>query len=120
MNNLSARKLFDNTQVEEKIQLLFQQKWKEVELFSDKCKKCCQNYDNGGILIIKCVGDKKPMMCFIENNMESKEWMVLVKDLPNFHEAYIDYDPTKHYFIYLAVQEDENDRGNGQLVRLNY
>ena len=120
MNNLSARKLFDNQNVDERVQLLFQQKWKEIEVHKHKYKKYCQTFTNGGILVIKCVGDSNPICCFIENDTQSNSWMILVKELPDFHEVYIDYDPTKHYLIYLVVQEDENDKGNGQLVRLNY
>lgn len=100
---------------------LFRQKWEEQKSNAETLKFYCKTFDKGGILLLKYTpGNNNPEFCFVENNTDSDVWLQLIRSIVDFHELYINYDPEKHYFICMIIQEQPNGKSYHQLVRLNY
>lgn len=122
--NTSTVSLFTNPTYDS-IQMLstFVKKWDEHRPNTEKYKRYCKSFDKGGILLIKYnLGEESAGLCFVEDDTDDVKWLHLIKNIPDFHELYIDYDRTKHYMMCMIVVALHNDlpKSYHQLVRLKY
>jgi hypothetical protein len=97
------------------------QKWNLLEQnkpIYDAIKNACRKFKNGGLIWLKFASDKIDDMSWLPVERESSPWTYVISSQNNSYYMLRDYDPTKHYLIFLSAEHPIHG-SFCQLVRLD-